>query len=116
MIKVYIAGPMRDIPEFNFPTFHAAARRLRELGYHVFSPAEFDTMFSPVIEDPSGRVEAHPIHDYIRRDTHVIINELKPPKDGIVLLPGWENSKGATAERALAIWCTLNIWNLEDLV
>ena len=116
MIKVYIAGPMRGIPEFNFPAFHDAARRLREAGYHVFSPAEFDAIFSPMIEDPNGLVEAHPIHDYIRRDTHVIINELKPPHDGIVLLPGWEGSLGAYAERALAIWCGLLIWNLTELV
>jgi hypothetical protein len=116
MVKIYIAGPMRGIPEFNFPVFHEAARLLRAAGHHVFSPAEFDTMFSPITEDSNGLVEAHPIHDYIRRDAHVIINELKPPKDGLVMLAGWEHSKGAYAERALAIWCTLNVWTLPEVL
>src|SRR3990172_7988449 len=92
-MKIYVAGPMRGFPEFNYPAFHEAARLLRAKGHHVFSPAEFDGIFSPAVEDPNGLITAHPIHTYIRRDTHLIINELIPPNDGIALLPGWEASK-----------------------
>jgi hypothetical protein len=114
--KIYITGPMRGIPNFNFPAFHEAAAALRALGYHVFSPAEFDMIFSPAIEAADGMLEAHPIHGYIRRDCHVIINELHPPEDGVALLPGWENSKGAFAEVALAKWCGLKINTVKELL
>ena len=41
-MKIYIAGPMRSYPAFNFPAFHAAAKDLRERGHAVWSPAEND--------------------------------------------------------------------------
>ncbi len=42
MKKVYLAGPMRGLPLFNFPAFADAAAKLRAQGYDVFSPAERD--------------------------------------------------------------------------
>lgn len=41
MIKrIYLAGPMTGLPEFNYPAFHAEAARLRGLGYQVENPAD----------------------------------------------------------------------------
>jgi hypothetical protein len=42
MKNVYLAGPMRGIPQFNFPAFMAAAKQLQKEGYHVFNPADRD--------------------------------------------------------------------------
>ena len=33
--RIYIAGPMSGLPEFNHPAFHAAAAQLRGAGYIV---------------------------------------------------------------------------------
>lgn len=38
--RIYIAGPMTGLPDFNFPAFNDMAAILRGLGYHVENPAE----------------------------------------------------------------------------
>ncbi len=40
-MKVYISDPMTGIKDDNFPTFSAAARALRSVGYEVVNPADF---------------------------------------------------------------------------
>ena len=41
-MKLYLAGPMRGMPFFNFPAFKDAAAQLRAKGHYVFNPAERD--------------------------------------------------------------------------
>ena len=51
-IKVYLAGPMRGIANFNFPAFDFAAHKLRNQGFYVFSPAERDrSIYGTALED-----------------------------------------------------------------
>ena len=38
--RIFLSGPMSGLPEFNLPTFHAAADLLRTHGHHVENPAE----------------------------------------------------------------------------
>lgn len=85
MKTVYISGPMTGLPELNFPAFHAAARQLRDLGHTVFNPAE-------VGEEPGKTWE-----DYMRKDIKLLCE-----CDTILLLPGWEKSKGAHLELHIA--------------
>jgi hypothetical protein len=105
----YIAGPMRGYPDFNFPAFDAAKRALGARGYQVISPADMDRM------DPQIRVaDALPQHVYAKRDTSALIalaedNDTFGLKNGIYMLRGWERSKGARAEHALAEWLGLEI-------
>jgi len=106
-MRIYLAGPMRGLPEFNFPAFHAAAKTLRELGHEVFNPAERDEADFGKVSVPSGdeneladKLSIHALA--LRRkcfgaDTAWICTFA----EAIALLPGWKKSKGAQAEKAL---------------
>lgn len=105
-MKIYLAGPMRGIPNFNFPAFDYAAAKLRAEGHIVFSPADHDRSTDPRIEDnPTGdealaeQTTGFTIRDALAADTQWICKEA----EAIALLPGWEKSTGATAENALAV-------------
>jgi len=81
MTKIYVAGPMTGLPEFNYPAFRAAAAELRALGHDV--------------EDPSTNVNPTPddYHGWLRAGLSQLIT-----CDGIALLDGWEASGGARLE------------------
>lgn len=106
--NVYVAGPMRGLPEFNFPAFNAADDRLTDLGYDVFNPAARDraTGFDPSGMTGHENLTAHgfDLRAALGADTYYIAHHA----DGILLLDGWENSSGARAELALAAALGLN--------
>jgi hypothetical protein len=95
MAKVYIAGPMTGYPEFNYPAFHDAATRLRDAGFEVVSPAELNPIDPSLIVDDKYYTELYP--SYIKRDVIALIE-----CDHIVMLQGWQASKGATLEHHIA--------------
>lgn len=115
-MKVYLAGPMRGIPQFNFPAFDYAAYALRNMGFTVFSPAERDrAIHGSVLEDnPTGDENVakakvgFSLRDALGADTAWIAAEA----DAIALLPGWESSSGANAELALAKALGLSVIHL----
>lgn len=85
MIRLYLAGPMSNLPDLNFPAFHAETARLRALGYTVINPAEINA-------DPTmGWVAC------MKRDIAELVT-----CDGIALLPGWTESRGARLEHHIA--------------
>lgn len=85
MTMLYLAGPMRGLPDENKPAFYAAAEELRKVGHFVFNPAENKT--------PEGGIRAALAMD---------LNWIALCAEGIALLPDWHKSQGATAEVALA--------------
>ncbi len=106
-MKVYLAGPMRGIPEFNFPAFHAAAAKLRADGFTVFSPAEKDNERhgkdiskgnASGDEEVAAKEHGFSLRVALGDDLAWICAEA----EAIALLPGWQNSKGAAAELATA--------------
>ena len=116
-MNIYLAGPMRGIPEFNFPAFFNAAAMLRAAGHSVFSPAErdHDTHGEAVWKGMSGDLgeavqKGFSLREALRDDTHYICMEAH----AIALLPGWEKSKGATAERALAVALGLRVLHIQE--
>lgn len=111
---VYIAGPMRGIKWFNFPAFDMARDELKEQGFEVVSPADLDREigFDPWdVEDPDEydwmdlETVGFSIRDAIKRD----IDALRDRCSHIYMLDGWEDSKGARAEKAMAEWMGLEV-------
>jgi hypothetical protein len=108
--KIYIAGPMRGIPQFNFPAFDAAAKELRSYGWEVTSPADlereaaFDPSTLPIDHDWSKVPEWFSLDDAIERDLRAIREA-----DAIYMLKGWEQSMGAKAEKSIAEWREIKV-------
>lgn len=107
-MRIYIGGPMRNYREFNFPAFHAAAAKLRADGHEVFNPAERDIERHGVDiskgNETGSVLSATLQHGF---DLRVALGEdlawICAHADAVYLLPDWRNSKGATAERAVAL-------------
>ena len=115
--KVYIGGPMRGIPEFNFPAFHAAADAIKALGCDVFNPAAKDnerhgTDISKgnATGDESIASAQHGFN--LREALGLDLAWICAEATAIALLPGWRNSKGATAEHATAVALGLKVVEL----
>ncbi|WP_181799332.1 DUF4406 domain-containing protein [Kitasatospora acidiphila] len=83
---VYISGPMRGLPNFNYDLFNSVADSLRQSGMVVLNPAEnFDGD------------QSREISEYIRADVQMLLKASM-----IFLLPGWQDSEGARLEYLVA--------------
>jgi len=96
--RVYLSGPMSGLPEMNIPQFNAAAAALRGKGLEVVNPAEIS------VEQPGSWERS------MRADIKALCD-----CDIIVLLPGWERSKGAHLELHIAHRVGLEVAYLEWL-
>jgi hypothetical protein len=101
--KIYIAGPMSGIPDFNFPAFYQAAAKFEQRGWTVYNPAnkEGETLSArarksgdPVLAQQDG----FNFREVFLWDIDKVIES-----DAIYMLPGWENSPGARGEHAVAV-------------
>lgn len=91
-MKLYIAGPMTGLPEYNLPAFATAAVELDALGYQAVNPGRRDV------------IDGYTWHDYLRDGLHMLLD-----CDGVALLDGWENSRGAQLEVHVARSLTMPI-------
>lgn len=96
MTRIYIAGPMTGLPDFNFPAFHEAAAKLRALGHEVQNPAE----------NPEP-----PCKSWLAYMRMAIVQVASV--DAVALLPGWEHSPGAKVEEQLALGLGLRVAPIE---
>jgi hypothetical protein len=98
---------MQGVEEWNYPLFNAVTEMLRDIGFTVFNPAEFDA---------SGAVPDEVDHEaltvtpkarafYMLRDLPYVIKA-----DAICLLPDWEQSTGANIELATALATGKEVW------
>ena len=82
----YISGPMRGLPDFNYPLFNSVAKTLRGSGHKVYNPAEnFDGD------------QTLDFSDYMHQDLTQLMDS-----DAVLMLPGWQDSEGARVEYQVA--------------
>lgn len=104
-MSLYLAGPMTGItnehgnPTHNYPVFHAAAADLRARGHTVVSPAELH---------PDAVTNPQTWEHYMRADIRALLGT-----DAVVVLPGWEHSKGARLEVTIARALGMLVWEYE---
>jgi len=93
---------MSGIKYFNAPAFADASFRLRLIGHEIFNPAENDIANGFDVSKMTGN-EALTDHGYsLREALKQDLAWICDNAEGIALLFGWEKSKGAAAEVALA--------------
>ena len=102
-MKIYIAGPMRGKPRYNFPAFDHAAGIIRAAGHEPVSPA-----------DRARSMGVDPAHleddwDYNQEPEGASVRALMTANfadlltcDAIILLDGWQESGWAPIEAAAA--------------
>lgn len=99
----YIAGPMRRVPEFNFPAFFDAEDQLkREHATVGLNPARFDIErgCSPWGKTGFESIEALG-YDYIPAMAHGL-EYIRSKAEWVCVLPGWETSDGSKKELGAA--------------
>jgi hypothetical protein len=120
MAFVYIAGPMTGYPAYNFDTFfevEAAAEKFFGRP-NIFNPARNDVVRHALEDLLTSEGPAacgqwlldHPLRFSLRAALGEDLAWISEHATDMVLLPGWEKSKGALAEVALAKALGLLIW------
>ena len=89
-MKIYIAGPMTGLPDYNRAAFYLASDNLKEQGH---SPKHTAWM-----------VDGLDRTDYMRNSIQLMLT-----CEAIYLLSGWENSLGSKVEKSIADVCGLQI-------
>lgn len=109
MTTIYLAGPMRGYDGLNFNAFDRAQADLEGRGYTVLNPAALDRKAHPG-RDLSKELSSDELDEIICTDLEAVLRA-----DGIALLPGWEASVGAKAERGVALWAGKKVYMYPEM-
>lgn len=109
--RLYIAGPMTGLPDFNYPAFFEAEDQLRALGYTPLNPGRNDgkTLEEAIRYSGTPEYPSHSWEYYLRRDIPKVVSA-----DGLVMLPGWQQSRGANLEVHIATSLSMPLYILRD--
>lgn len=110
-MKFYISGPMTGLPDFNYPAFFAAEDQLRSLGYLGVNPAHNDglTLTEAISRAHELASEEKAWEWYLRRDIPRLIDS-----DAVLLLPGWQKSRGANLQVIIATSIGIPLYVFKD--
>ena len=97
-MRVYVSGPMTGYPDYNLASFRWATEMLNKLGGVV-----------GVNPGARGEIEGYEWSDYMR-DALVILTTCQ----GVALLDGWIDSRGANLEYQVARELGMDIRPLDD--
>lgn len=89
MKTIYISGPMTGIKDFNAPEFEKAYMKLQAHDFFPVVPVPF--------------CEGKEYTEYLRDDLKQLLD-----CDGIYMLKGWQDSKGAKLEHMVALACGID--------
>lgn len=95
--KIYIAFPIRGIPDLNKPAAAAVQKMLESDGWIVHNPHEENTK--------AGLDDNQPMSAYMKLDLAALLQ-----CNAICLLPGWRASEGAKLEAANARMLNLDFY------
>lgn len=90
---------MTGLPDFNYPLFYRVAAALRYAGFPVVNPAE------NILPQGSGAVWS----DYMRRSVVQVVHA-----QGLAVLPGWKQSRGARLEVHVARELGVPVYRWEE--
>lgn len=96
---VYLSGPMSGLEDFNYPAFLAMAEKVRRVGFLVINPAEIGAQLVRIKRPKPVKWE-----EYMRQTIAEMMRA-----DWILMLDGWDRSRGARIERQLALELDINI-------
>lgn len=105
---------MTGLPEYNFPAFDKAADILTSTGHEVFNPAQNDRDHGFDAAGLQGD-EAERLGFSLRRALKQDLSWICDHAEALVLLAGWERSKGVRAEMALAEALGIPTYELESM-
>jgi hypothetical protein len=97
MTRIYIAGPMSNMPDHNLPAFAEAAERLAAAGYETVNPGA------------KGVIDGWSWADYLRDDLPRLL-----AGDGVAVLDGWHESRGARLEVYVATQLDMDVRAVDD--
>jgi hypothetical protein len=98
-VRCYLAGPMSGRDNLNFPCFDSAAAYLKAMGHDVVNPADIDRSMGV---DPSKYSALTEVPESLRQDALARDFLELCTCDAIALLPEWDTSRSAKAERFVA--------------
>jgi Domain of unknown function (DUF4406) len=99
----YLCGPMSGIEFCNMPLFDSATAHLRAQGFKIISPGELDSpdVRAEALASREGIIHSESWGSLLGRDVAIVADKV----GGLILLPGFDRSRGARLEVFVGILC-----------